>query len=52
MGRPPKPKAQKKSSTVRVRMSTEERKKLEGLAKADGLTISEFVRRKTKEWTK
>jgi len=48
MGRPPKPKAERKSKTVRLRMSGAEHKKLEELAEAAGLSVSEFLRRKAK----
>jgi len=48
MGRPPKPKAERKTKTVRLRMSAAEHRRLEELAKAEGLTASEFLRRKMK----
>jgi predicted HicB family RNase H-like nuclease len=48
MGRPPKPRAERKTRTVRLRMSSAEHKKLEELAKAEGLSVSEFLRRKAK----
>lgn len=46
MGRPPKPKAERKSITARLRMSAAEHRKLEERAKAEGLTVSEYLRRK------
>jgi hypothetical protein len=48
MGRPPKLKAERKTKTVRLRMSAAEHRRLEELAKAEGLTVSEFLRRKAK----
>jgi len=48
MGRPPKPKAERKTKTVKLRMSNAEHRKLEALANAEGLTVSEFLRRKAK----
>jgi predicted DNA binding CopG/RHH family protein len=44
MGRPPKPKTQRKSKRVELRMSDEEYHRLEQKAKAKGLTVSEFLR--------
>ena len=48
MGRPPKPKAERKTKTVKLRMSNAEHRKLEALANAEGLTVSEILRRKAK----
>ena len=45
MGRPPKPKAQKKTKLVQLRMSSAEHRKLAAKAKAAGLSLSEFLRR-------
>ena len=44
MGRPPKPKGQKKSRLVQLRMSGAEYRKLVEKAKAKGQTVSEFLR--------
>jgi hypothetical protein len=49
MGRPPKPKAHRKSKRVEVRISTEEYRELEAKAKAAGLTVSEFLRERAKD---
>jgi hypothetical protein len=51
VGRPPKPKAERKSRMVRLRMSEAEYRALERKAKAKGLTVSEFLRECGKEWT-
>jgi hypothetical protein len=48
MGRPPKLKAERKTKMVRLRMSAAEHRKLEELAGAEGLSVSEFLRRKAK----
>jgi len=48
MGRPPKSKSERKTKTVRLRMSGAEHKELEELAKAAGLSVSEYLRRKAK----
>jgi len=44
MGRPLKSKSERKSRMVRLRMSESDYKKLEGKAKAAGLSVSEFLR--------
>jgi hypothetical protein len=44
MGRPPKPKSERKSRMVRLRMSDAEYRKLEQKAKAKGQSVSEFLR--------
>jgi hypothetical protein len=44
MGRPPKPKSERKSKTVRLRMSKAEHRKLEEKANAKGLSVSELLR--------
>jgi hypothetical protein len=49
MGRPPKPKAERKSKLIQLRISRAEHKRLEELAKAEGLSVSEFLRRKAKD---
>jgi hypothetical protein len=49
MGRPPKPRSERKSRTVRLRMSGAEYRKLTEKAKAANLTISEFLRERGKE---
>jgi hypothetical protein len=48
MGRPPKPKAERKSKMLRVRMSAAEYRALEQKAEAAGLSVSEFLRSKAK----
>lgn len=49
MGRPPKPKAQKKSKIVQLRMSSAAHRKLAAKAKAAGLSVSEFLRQRAKD---
>jgi hypothetical protein len=49
MGRPLDPKIGRRSRTVRLRMSELEYRKLAAKAKAAGLSISEFVRERTKD---
>jgi len=44
MGRPPKPKAERKSKRIELRLSDAEYRKLEQKAKAKGLSVSEFLR--------
>jgi hypothetical protein len=44
MGRPPKPKSERKARMVRLRMSEAEYRKLEQKAKAKGLSVSEVLR--------
>jgi hypothetical protein len=44
MGRPPKPKAQKKSRVLQLRLSKADYRKLTERAKAKGLSVSEFLR--------
>jgi uncharacterized protein (DUF1778 family) len=44
MGRPPKPKSERKARMVRLRMSEAEYRSLEQKAKAKGQTVSEFLR--------
>ncbi len=44
MGRPPKPKMERRSKRVELRMSSAEYRKLEQKAKAKGLSVSEFLR--------
>jgi predicted DNA binding CopG/RHH family protein len=44
MGRPPKPKAQKKSKLVQLRVSSAEDRRLKEKADAAGLSVSEFLR--------
>jgi len=44
MGRPPKPKAQRKTKLIQLRLSDEEHRKLTEKAKAKGLSVSEFLR--------
>jgi hypothetical protein len=48
MGRPPKPKAERRTETVQLRMSRAELKELEEKAKAAGISVSEFLRQKVK----
>jgi predicted HicB family RNase H-like nuclease len=47
MGRPPKRTSEKRSKTVRLRISAAEHRKLSEKAKAAGLSVSEFLRRAT-----
>jgi hypothetical protein len=49
MGRPPKPKTQRKSRLVQLRMSKAEYREIEEKAKAAGLSVSEFLRRRGKD---
>ena len=44
MGRPPKPKAERKSKRIELRLSAAEYRRLEQKAKAKGLSVSEFLR--------
>jgi uncharacterized protein (DUF1778 family) len=44
VGRPKLPKAHAKSSIIPVRFNTEDRKRVEGAAKASGQKVSEWVR--------
>lgn len=46
MGRPPKAKADRKSKTVRFRLSSAEYRKLEALSRAEGLSVSEYLRKR------
>jgi hypothetical protein len=48
MGRPPKPKTERRSKRVELRMSQAEYQEVEKKARAQGLTVSEFLRSKTK----
>lgn len=45
MGRPPKAKSERRSRTVKLRMSSSEYRKLREKAKAAGLSLSEFLRK-------
>ena len=49
MGRPLKPKAQKKTKLVQLRVSTAEHRRLKKKADAAGLTVSEFLRQQAKD---
>jgi hypothetical protein len=49
MGRPPKPKSERRSRTVRLRMSSPEYRKLAEKAKRAGLNVSEFLRQQAKD---
>jgi predicted HicB family RNase H-like nuclease len=49
MGRPPKPKAQKKSKLVQLRVSSAEHRRLKEKADAAGLSVSEFLRQQAKD---
>jgi len=49
MGRPPKSKFERRSRTVRLRMSGAEYRKLAEKAKAAGLSVSEFLRECAKD---
>src|SRR5436309_1514091 len=49
MGRPPKPKSERCSRTVRLRMSSPEYRKLAEKAKRAGLSVSEFLRQQAKD---
>jgi predicted HicB family RNase H-like nuclease len=49
MGRPPKLKSERRSRTLRLRMSDVEYRRLAEKAKAAGLSVSEFVRERTKD---
>lgn len=49
MGRPPKPKTQRKSRLVQVRMSHEEYRKITEKAERAGLSVSEFLRQQAKD---
>ena len=48
MGRPPKPKGMRKGKRLELRLTNAEHKKLEELAKAEGVSVSEFLRRKAR----
>lgn len=48
-GRPPKPKSERKSKMVRLRISGAEYRKIAAKARAAGLTVSEFLRRQAGE---
>lgn len=48
MGRPPKPKTQKKSKLVQLRVSSAEHRTLKEKADAAGLSVSEFLRQQAK----
>lgn len=48
MGRPPKPKADRRSMRLELRLSRAEYDEFEKKARAEGLTVSEFLRRKAK----
>ena len=45
MGRPPKPKAERKAETVTIRLTVIERKAATQAAKRDGVGLSEWARR-------
>ena len=45
MGRPVDPKIGRRSKMVKLRMSEAEYRKLEQIAKAKGLSVSEFLRK-------
>jgi len=49
MGRPPKPKAERRSKLVQLRISGAEYRKLRAKAKAKGLSVSEFLRQRGKD---
>ena len=49
MGRPRKAKSERRSRTVRLRMSSSEYRKLAERAKAAGITVSEFLRQCAKD---
>jgi hypothetical protein len=49
MGRPPKPESERRSRTVRLRMSGVEYRKLAEKAKRAGLSVSEFLRQQAKD---
>jgi predicted HicB family RNase H-like nuclease len=49
MGRPPKPKAERKGKRFELRISTEEYRKLVEKAKAAGMSVAEFVRECAKD---
>jgi hypothetical protein len=48
MGRPPKPKAERRSKRLELRLSGAEYEEFEKRAKAEGLTVSEYLRRRAK----
>ncbi|GMV79778.1 MAG: hypothetical protein AMXMBFR7_09620 [Planctomycetota bacterium] len=45
MGRPPKPKAERLSEIINLRMTPGERRRFEELARLEGCTISELILR-------
>lgn len=45
MGRPPKPKAERKAETLTLRLTKDERRSAESAADRDGLPVSEWARR-------
>jgi len=49
MGRPPKAESERRSKMVKLRMSGAEYRKLAEKAKAAGLSVSEFLRERTKD---
>jgi hypothetical protein len=48
-GRPPKPKSERRSRTVRLRVSGAEYRELAEKAKQAGLSVSEFLRQQVKD---
>jgi uncharacterized protein (DUF1778 family) len=44
MGRPPKPKAEKKAETLTLRLTVAERRAVDHAAKKSGMVVSEWAR--------